>query len=405
MSGCDTPSRRVALFSVTRLRFQIIAATLARLVVNTAHRMVYPFLPAFSRGLGVPLEALTLVLSVRGGLGMTSPFFGLIPDRLGRRHAMLVGLLVFCAGLALVGLFPSYPAFFTAAVLVVASKFIFDPALQAYLGDRTPYERRGLVIALTEIGWSGAALVGLPLVGLMIARGGWQSPFLPLAGLGLVSGLALWQMIPPDGPHPARAASPANPGEARVNHLAAVWLNPRILAAMSIGLLTSGANECLNAVYGAWMEQTFGLPVAALGFSTTVLGLAELAGEGLVMGLADRLGKRRSLAIGLAASIVAYLLLPFLSGRLALALAGLFFIYIAFEFAIVTSIPLMTELVPEARGVVMSGNVAFHSGGRMVGALVGGWVFRFGFLWIGAAAALLNLIALGVVIFFVRERK
>ena len=377
--------------------------------------MVYPFLPAFSRGLGVPLEALTLVLSVRGGLGMTSPFFGLIPDRLGRRHAMLVGLLVFCAGLALVGLFPSYPAFFTAIVLVVASKFIFDPALQAYLGDRTPYARRGLVIALTEIGWSGAALIGLPLVGLAIARGSWQSPFLPLAGLGLVSGLVLWRVIPPDAPLPAHHGSPEqspgnttsarNPGGARPNPLAVVWLNPRILAAMSIGLLTAAANECLNAVYGAWMEQTFGLPVAALGFSTTVLGLAELAGEGLVMGLADRLGKRRSLAIGLAASIAAYLLLPFLTGRLALALAGLFFIYIAFEFAIVTSIPLMTELAPEARGVVMSGNVAFHSGGRMVGALIGGWVFRFGFLWIGAAAALLNLVALGVVVMFVRERQ
>ena len=41
-----------------RLRWQIVAATSARLVINTAHRMVYPFLPALSRGLGVPPEAL-----------------------------------------------------------------------------------------------------------------------------------------------------------------------------------------------------------------------------------------------------------------------------------------------------------------------------------------------------------
>jgi len=389
-----------------RLRFQIVAATLARMIVNTAHRMIYPFLPAFSRGLGVPLESLTLVLSVRGGLGMTSPFFGVVPDRLGRRQAMLIGLAIFCAALALLGLLPSYPAFFAAIVLVVVAKFIFDPSLQAYLGDRTPYAQRGLVIAITEIGWSGAALIGIPLVGFLIARGGWQTPFLPLAGLGLASGLVLWRMIPRDAPHPAHADPPGAPGAGRPpNRLAAVWLNPRILAAMSLGLLTSAANECLNAVYGAWMEQTFGLPVAALGLSTTVLGVAELAGEGLVMWLADRLGKRRSIAIGLLASAAAYMLLPFLTRQLALALAGLFFIFIAFEFAIVASIPLMTELVPEARGTVMSGNVAFHSAGRMLGALVGGYLFRFGFLWNSAASAFFNLIALAVVVLVVRERK
>ena len=35
------------------LRTQIVAFTLARLVLNTGHRMVYPFLPAIARGVGV----------------------------------------------------------------------------------------------------------------------------------------------------------------------------------------------------------------------------------------------------------------------------------------------------------------------------------------------------------------
>ena len=383
-----------------RLRFQILAATLTRMVVNVAHRMIYPFLPAFSRGLGVPLESLTLILSVRGGLGMTSPFFGVIPDRLGRRSAMLIGLGIFCVGLALVALIPAYYTFFAAIILVTVTKFIFDPALQAYLSDRVPYEQRGLVIALTEVGWSGAALIGFPVVGFLIARGGWQTPFWPLAGLGLLAGLVLWRIIPPDAPYPTHADAE------RPNHFAAVWRSPRVLAAMSIGLLISAANENLNTVYAIWLEQTFKLSLQTLALSVAIaLGFAELAGEGLVMSLADRWGKRRSIALGLAVSVVAYFLLPFLTGYLPLALAGLFFIFIAFEFAIVTSIPLMTELVPEARGAVMSSNVAGHSAGRMLGALLGGYVFRFGFLWNGAAAALLNLIALGVVVVFVRERR
>ena len=80
---------------------QLVAATLTRVVINTAHRMVYPFLPALSRGLGVPFESLTALLSLRGALGVVSPAIGGLPDRFGRRQALLIGLLIFCIGLAL----------------------------------------------------------------------------------------------------------------------------------------------------------------------------------------------------------------------------------------------------------------------------------------------------------------
>jgi len=315
------------------------------------------------------------------------------------KKRMLIALVVFCAALALVGLFPHYLTFFASVILVMVAKFIFDPSLQAYLGDRTPYTRRGLVIALSELGWSGAALVGIPLAGLLIARGSWHSPFWPLMVLGLAALAGLWLVIPRDAP------TPGQPRASTAGHLARIWRSPAVLAALSLGLLTSAANENLGVVYARWLEATFGLSVAGLGLSMTVIGLAELVGEGLVMGLADRLGKRRAIALGLAASAAAYLALPFASDSLNLALGGLFVVFIAFEFTLVASLPMMTELVPEARGRVMSTNVAFHAAGRMVGALLGGYLFRYGFLWNGLAAVGINLLALAVIVLFVRERR
>jgi predicted MFS family arabinose efflux permease len=389
---------REAPAAAPRLRVQIVTATLTRGIINTAHRMVYPFLPALSRGLGVPLEALTALLSLRGALGMTSPLFAGVPDRFGRRQTMLIGLAVFCAGLALVAVFPTYSVFFAFLVLVTVAKFLFDPALQAYLGDRTPYARRGLVIAFTELGWSGAALVGFPLVGFLIARGSWRAPFLPLAALGLAGGLALWAIIPRD--HPATP----HPQAGGRGNWSAVLRSPAVVAGLSLGLLTSTANESLNVVYAAWMEQSFHLSVAELGLSTTVIGVAELAGEGLVMWLADRLGLRRAIAAGLVASALAYIGLPLFAGSLQLALAALFLVFIAFEFTLVASIPLMTELLPSARGRVLTTNVAFHAAGRMLGAFVGDDLFALGFAWTGLAAMALNLLALGLLLLFVRER-
>src|SRR5262249_46940439 len=149
--------------------------------------------------------------------------------------------------------------------------------IQAYLGDRTPYARRGLVIAFSEVSWSGAALVGLPLAGLLMARLDWRAPFGPLAVLGLAGGAALWFVIPPALPQAAPALPQAAPATPR-----AIWRNPVVLAGLSLGLLIALGNELVAVGYGAWLEQAFNLNVVALGFSATVIGLAELAGEGLV---------------------------------------------------------------------------------------------------------------------------
>lgn len=377
---------------------QLLVATLARLVLNTGHRMVYPFLPALSRGLGVDETTLRDWLALRGALGMAAPLAGGLPDRFGRRTTMLLGLVVFSLGLALVGLAPQPGTLLAFLILVVVAKFLFDPALQAYLGDNTPYGRRGLVIAITEIAWSGAALVGFPLVGLAMARGSWRAPFLPLAALGVIAGLALWVALPAT-PRAARRS-----GQAATGLWRAVVRHPAVLAGVGLGLLISLSNELLNVVYASWLDRSFGLSVAQLGASTTVIGAAELAGEALVMTLADRLGKRRAIALGLLASAAAYAALPALSGSLQLGLAALFLVFIAFEFTIVTTLPLMTELVPGARGHVMSANVAAHAAGRMLGALLGARLFPLGFGAIGLAAAAGNLLALGLLVVIREER-
>ena len=220
-----------------------------------------------------------------------------------------------------------------------------------------------------------------------------------LAGAGLVVGAALWLVLPRDVPVRGGAHTPG-PG-----YLELIRRHPLVLAACCLGLLAGGANEIFNVVYAHWLEQSFGLSVAELGLTAGVIGGAELVGEVLVMALVDRLGKRRAVAVGLLVSAAAYALIPFTGGRLSFALAGLFFIFLAFEFTLVGSLPLITELVPGARFRVMSLNGALHSAGRMLGALLGTALFPLGIVWSGLAAALCNLLALALIIFVVRERR
>ncbi len=182
-----------------------------------------------------------------------------------------------------------------------------------------------------------------------------------------------------------------------------IFTNSSAMAMLVVGALIATGNEGIGIVYGLWMEGSFGLQVAALGAATAVIGLAEFGGEGLVAGLADRLGKRRALAIGISLSGASALALPTLGGSLTGALIGLFLLYLTFEFTIVSSIPLMTEQVPSARATLLAVNISAFSLGRALGALIGGPLFRHGLIANGAAAGVCNLLALIVLICFVRE--
>lgn len=380
-----------------RLRFQLTAATFARLFISTAQRMFYPFLPEFSRGLGVSPDTITGMISLRGAYGMTAPFFGPIVDRFGQRNAMLIGMAIFCLGLTLVAIYPGVVTVFLSIMLIITCKFLFDPALQAYLGDHVPYERRGLYIALTEFGWAGAVLVGVPIVGFLVARGSWRSPFLPLAGLGVLAAVWMAAIIPPDPPRVHHNS--INSLERWVR----VMRNPIVLAALITNILISSSNEIISVVYGRWMEGAFQLSVEQLGLSVTVIGVAELIAEAGVALSSDRLGKRRTLMLGLVVSAVSYFFLPFASRSITWALIGIFSVYLAFEFAIVASIPLMSELMPEYRNTVMSTGIASNAAGRMIGSLLGAFVFRFGFVWNGIVAGILTVIGIPLILWVVKE--
>lgn len=382
-----------------RFRFQLVTFAVTRMVLNTGHRMIYPFLPTFARGLGVDLDAVALAVTARSGLGLISPAFGSLADRRGRKVAMLVGLMLFAGAMALVTLWPSYVAFLLALMLASAGKLIFDPAMQAHIGDRVHYTRRGLAIAITELSWSAAFLLGMPLIGWLIDRTGyWQAPFPLLTIFSLLSIGLLWFIMPSDAAEKTEHRRPPF-----VQSLRVVLAHPAALGAMAMGFLLSAGNEVVGIIYGAWLEDAFELKVTALGASAIVIGLAELAGESGVAGFVDRLGKRRAIALGLSTNSLASLLLPVVGRSEWGAMVGLFLFFISFEFALVSSIPLITELVPQARATLMAANVTAYSGGRMLGALLGPPLFGID-LWANCAiTAIFDILALAALLIFIRQ--
>lgn len=361
---------------------------LLRTILNTAHRMVYPFLSTFARGLGVDISAMSYLMTARSLIGATSPFFAPIADRRGRRFGMLAGFAVFTLSVGLVALRPSFYTLAIAVIFGVIGKYLFDPSMQAYFGDRIPYAQRGTALAITEFAWSLAFIAGVPFMTFLITKYGWSAPFPALTLFGLVAFVAVWKIVPREDAHHVPSS------DWRGNYRL-VLTSVTALAGISIALWASAANEMVNMMFAVWLEDSFGLQLAAIAGASAVIGISELGGEGLVAFTTDKLGKPLALSIGLIGNALAAVILPFIGKTQTGALIGLFLFYVTFEYVMVSHIPLMTELVPAARATMLAMNVTGHSVGRAIGAFLAPLIYRqYGFAYVAFAAVIFNLAGL-----------
>jgi len=353
---------------------QILIITLFRLLINTGRRFVYPFAPALSRSLDVPLTAITTIIATGQFTSLLGIFTGPLSDRFGYRMMMRAGLAVLSLGMLICGLVPLYWPVFVGLVIASFGKTLFDPAIQAFVGNTVPFARRGRVVGLIETAWAGSTLIGIPALALIIDHVGLRNSFYLVAVLAGLSWLVMGWVVQKDSVLPFADRQ-------KISFWSSMKQLIRIRPAagmLAFGFWISVANDALFVVYGAWFEHAFAVSIVTLGFSTVAIGSAELLGESMTALFSDKIGQKRAVIIGLLLSTGAYFLLPFIGVNLGMAMLGLFLVFISFEFTIVSSFSLATEVIPAARATMMAGFYATAGIGRMFGVLVAGFVWDWG---------------------------
>jgi predicted MFS family arabinose efflux permease len=369
-----------------QLILKILVVVVCRLVLSLARRFAYPFAPVLSRGLGVPLTSITSLIAVNWATSLLGIFFGPLADRFGYRKMMVLGLVMLAVGMFAGGLFPLYGVILVSLFLAGLGKVVFDPAVQAYVSERVPYNRRATAIGFLEISWAGCTLLGIPLIALLIDKVGWRSPFFAMGAIGFAGIIALIILFPPDRQSISKPRRSLSVKKA----LPIIARDKASLGMLAYIFFFSAAIDNLFVVYGAWLEKAFGVSVVALGMATGVIGVAELVGEILVATISDRLGLKRVVMIGVTICIFTYGLLPFAGQSLLPALAGLFIHFLIFEFTIISSVALCTELQPEMRATVLAGFFAGAGLGRILGALMGGPI------WLSGGIVVTGLVSAGI---------
>jgi predicted MFS family arabinose efflux permease len=376
-----------------RVRSSLAFLSAERLVMNTAYRFVYPFLPVIARGLGVPLEQAALLITARYFSGLATPAMTRAIGR-GERPRTLIatGMALFIAGSVVTVLTSAYVGALIGFALLGIAKPVFDVSSQAYISARVDYDKRARYLSVFEFTWAGALLIGAPATGWLIARTSWSMPFIVFGVLTAVSLALTSRFVDADSKAPVEGGT----------RLAMTSSGKAFL--IVAGFFSLGS-EMIFVVFGAWLEDSFGLSLAALGGAAFLVGASELAGEGATFAITDRLGKRRAVFVGLIISGIGYALLIATNGDLRLGLAVLAVAFFGFEFTIVSSIPMASELMPKSRARYLAWMIVAMSLARGVGAAVGPLLFeRFGLVGPAAAAVVSVLAATAVLGLGVSER-
>ena len=277
------PARYAKPSEIARLLSVILSG---RIVINTAFRMGYAFVPELSQGLGIDLLTMGKIISVRAFAGMLAPVFGTLSDRFGRRGVMFgaLTLLIACATLSFVS--SSLIPFAFGFIGLGIAKVAFEPSASAYLGDRVPYERRGLVMGMSELGWAGGGLLGVPIAAHAIALWGWQSPFALIAIAGAVALLYAGFVLPRKEIALQTQRVPARTAFAAVARHRSALLMLAVAASLFV------ASDMIAIAYATWLTQTFHIDVITLGNIVATFAVADVCGELLSMFAVDRFGNR-----------------------------------------------------------------------------------------------------------------
>jgi len=288
---------------------------------------------------------------------VSSPVWGRVSDRVGRRPALLIGLVG--SGLAYIvfGLANSLWLLFASRIVQGLGGGTTGVA-QAYVADAMAPEDRAKALGWLSAGTSLGVIIGPPL-GSFAARFGPEMPGLLAAILVFINVLFAYRWLP-ESRHRYSAVSSAPPPTPRsVSHTLREILQhptrpaPRVIWIYVTGMLALNMQIGVLALY---LKDTFGVTERSIGNVFLVFGAVGVVMRTAPVGWVNaRLGEVRTMRLGAALMVLGFLLMPF---------PGHLWLYVL----CLILVPMGTALLFPASTSLVSQRTERHELGQMMGA-------------------------------------
>lgn len=279
-------------------------------------------LPAIRTGLGLTYVQVGLLLGLPGMLNTAvEPLLMLLGDTRFRKHIMLGGGLAIALSLVFIASAHSFTWVLLGMVIGFPASGAFVSLSQATLMDHNP-GREPQMMARWTVAGSLANLLGPLLLAAGFTLGfGWRWAFYALAGMCFVLVVMAWKR--PIPLHPAQE-HPAPAGQVVGSLVKGLWTaarNPRLMRWMLLLPISDLLLDVLTGYLPLYFTDVAGFTVAQASLMMSVLMLAGLASNLVLIPLLEKFPGRSLVRLSAAATGVLYaawLLAPWLWAKIGL---------------------------------------------------------------------------------------
>ncbi|MBD9397169.1 MFS transporter [Pseudomonas sp. PDM11] len=343
-------------------------------------------LPGIASDLGVSIPAAGLLVSAYAiGVLIGAPLMTLTTGKIPRRYLLIALMAIFTLGNLMSALATDYTSLLIARVVTSLNHGAFFGVGSVVAASLVAPDKRAGAVASMFMGLTLATIGGVPLAAWFGELLGWRTAFWGIAGLGLITMLALWFALP-------NVELPKSDGV--LAEIRVLGRGP-VLAALALTVVGSSAMFTVFTYIAPILStQTH----ASTGFITAML---VLYGVGLTLGnmwggkAADRSIDRTLIA---SLSVLILVLLAFtMLMRWPLPAAVAILIWGIASFAIVP--PLQMRVMEAAKGapnLASAVNIGAFNLGNAIGAALGGAVINAGLGYSAISLAGAVMAALGL---------
>ena len=324
---------------VGMLAFLQFAVILDFMLMSPLGALIMPALAISPKQFGLVVSAYAFSAGTSGVL--TAGF----ADRFDRKRLLLFFYTGFILGTLWCGLAGTFESLLAARIVTGLFGGVIGSIVLAISTDLFPPQMRGRVMGLIQTAFAASQVLGIPIAIYLSNHWNWHVPFLAMAALGAVGGLAVVWLMQPVSAH-LNAPQEHSPWR----HLLHTLTVPRhLLAFATTALLTTGG-FMLMPFSSAYVVNNLGIDLHSLPTVYLVTGLCTIFVGPTVGKAADAYGKFRVFVFGTLLSITMVLIythlgpvsLPLLVVVNAVLFVGIFSRMIPFQ-ALVSSVPSSTQ--------------------------------------------------------------
>jgi predicted MFS family arabinose efflux permease len=330
-------------------------------------------------------------------MAIGAPLIAAFTSSVNRRMLLTIAQLFYMAGALLCAASPQFAALLPTRAIMVIGAAIFTPQAAATIGLLVAPEKRSGAVTTIFMGWSIAAVIGMPAGNLIAEHLGWRYGFLLIASLALVSAIWVWRVIPSGLTVPKLSFASWQ----------GVFTRPRLMTMLAVTLMSSSGQFTILSYVAPYLAEHVGASPSIFSILMALNGIAGVAGSLWVTKNIARLGTEKTVrraCVVLAIGVSLWAIETLITGKFALGY-WLSYTLLAIGCCAWGAGSFATNSTQQARlaGVapeLASASIALNSSamyaGQSIGALLGGLLLAgFGFSalpWVATGLLLAALI-------------